>query len=255
MAGGLEHAEIAVSDMERSLVFYRDLLGFQVAGERAGEPGVRWLDAGRGLIKLVEVGPTGHTGGWENNNLQRGIRHFAMKVGDVDAYSERLAAAGVEFTITPRTAAGDVRLSFFLDPDGALMEFVANPPSYDPVWSEELALQEWAVQPRPDDPPRFEHVAVTVADLDSSLHFYRERYGMEVVGQVVLEDDVGFTITFLKAGDAVLEVFSFDAETSPNPWIDDDKLLGIRAVGLGGVGPPELVRDPDGVPLLVGQHA
>jgi catechol 2,3-dioxygenase-like lactoylglutathione lyase family enzyme len=252
---GLEYAEIAVTDMERSLGFYRDLLGFTPV-DRADEPGVVWLDAHSGLVKLVEVGPTGHAGGRENDNQQRGIRHFAMKVADVDAHSERLAAAGVEFTITPRTAAGDVRLSFFLDPDGALMELVGSPPKYDPTWSEELAQQEWAEQPHPDDQPRFEHVAVTVADLDASLDFYRDRFGMEVVGQVLLKDDVGFAITFLKAGDAVLEVFSFDAETSPNPWSDDESLLGIRGVGLdGGQSPPELVLDPDGVPLLVGKQA
>lgn len=108
-----------------------------------------------------------------------------------------------------------------------------------------------------------EYAEIAVTDMERSLGFYRDLLGftpvdraVEVVGQVLLKDDVGFAITFLKAGDAVLEVFSFDAKTSPNPWSDDESLLGIRGVGLdGGQGPPELVLDPDGVPLLVGKQA
>ena len=36
----------------------------------------------------------------------------------------------MEFTIEPQDATGDVRLAFFLDPDGTLLELLSGPPRY-----------------------------------------------------------------------------------------------------------------------------
>ena len=75
------------------------------------------------------------------------MRHLAFYVADVDAEAARLRAAGVTFDVEPRTATGDVRLVFFRDPDGTLLELMDGPPRYHRTWSAELAARERAALP------------------------------------------------------------------------------------------------------------
>ena len=77
-------------------------------------------------------------------------------------------------------------------------------------------------RPRPRrsrvEQPRFDHVAVTVADLPAALAFWRDRFGFEVIGEIRHHGDPrGFLMTYLQAGQAVLEVFSFDAADRAEP--------------------------------------
>jgi catechol 2,3-dioxygenase-like lactoylglutathione lyase family enzyme len=268
---GIQYVEIGAADLSRSLDFYQDLLGFRAAAEAPvpPEPGVRWLSAGPALVRLVDVG-AGDLGGWEGDDLQRGIRHLGMKVGDVDLQAERLRDAGVRFTLGPIDAVGDVRLAFFTDPDGTLLEIIDGHLHYHETWSPEIADRERdaaAHRPRTAG-PSFDHVAVTVSDLDATLAFYRDTLGYEVIGQLDhAEDSRGFLITYLQAGDAVLEVFTFRAPTTANPWTPEGARLGLRGIGIGdrdataerlagagatritsaGGGP--LLTDIDGIPL------
>jgi catechol 2,3-dioxygenase-like lactoylglutathione lyase family enzyme len=243
---GIQYIEIGVSDMARSLDFYQGLLGFRAATDVAssGADGARWLSAGAALVKLVEVGD-GDLGGWSyDDDLQRGIRHVGWKVGDVDLQAERLRDNGVEFTVEPEDAVGDVRLAFFRDPDGALLEIIDGHLHYHTTWSAELAAQERAAaerRPRTAG-PSFDHVAVTVSDLDATLALYRDSLGYEGIGQLDLGGPEGFLITYLQAGDVVLEVFTFTAPTSPNPWTPTEPRLGLRNISIGAEDPDATLR-------------
>ncbi|NLT55912.1 MAG: VOC family protein [Actinomycetales bacterium] len=238
--GGIGHVEIGASDLERSVDFYRDLLGFrpvegpQDVGPRVGR--VRWLSAGPALIALVAAGEGGTLGGWVGDDLQRGLRHVGFRVGDVPLQAERLRDAGVRFVVEPLEAVGGVRLAFFPDPDGTLLEIVDRHLTYHEIMSAELAERErLAAVARPREAgPAFDHVAVTVADLDATLALYRDRLGYQVIGRLdQTQDPRGFTIHYLQAGAAVLEVFSFSADTADSPWTPDEDRLGIRGLGLG----------------------
>jgi catechol 2,3-dioxygenase-like lactoylglutathione lyase family enzyme len=251
---GIQYVEIGCRDLARSVDFYRGLLGFrpveQVSWPSTGN--TSWLSAGPVLLKLVAP-ENGDLGGWVNDDLQRGMRHVGMKVGDVDQQAERLRDAGVEFTVEPTDAVGDVRLAFFLDPDGTLLEFIDGHLSYHKTWSPELAERERAAATRrPRDAwPAFDHVAVTVADLDTTLGFYRDRLGFEVIGELDhAPDPRGFFITYLQAGDAVLEVFTYTAPTSENSGQSTPNRLGLREIGVAtGSSDDPLLTDPDGIPL------
>ncbi|HEX6674196.1 MAG TPA: VOC family protein [Actinomycetes bacterium] len=239
---GIRYIEIGVSDLARSLDFYQGLLGFRPAGDvswsRADR--VRWLSAGPALVKLVGVG-SGDLGGWRyDDDLQLGIRHVGWKVGEVDLQAERLREGGVEFTVEPEDAVGEVRLAFFRDPDGALLEIIDGHLHYHTTWSAELAERERAAaERRPRGAgPSFDHVAVTVSDLDATLGFYRDVLGYQVIGQLDLGGPTGFLITYLQAGGVVLEVFTFDAPKTANPWTPREPRLGLRHIGIG-------VDDPD----------
>jgi len=275
---GITYAEIGCRNLSASLDFYRGMLGLRPLADPPGPtpPGVAWLDAGPAGIRLVER-PDGDLAGWEADDLQRGIRHVGFRVGSVPRYAERLAAAGVEFTLGPFQAPGDVWIAFFRDPDGANLEIVDRYLRYTTVVSPDLAEEERRATERrdPDAGPSFDHVAITVADLDRALAFYRDRLGYRVIGGIDQPHDPrGFRIHFLRAGAAVLEVFSFAAPTTGNPWDPERPRVGLRRIGVGPSGPtagaadeadlaarlcaagatpvpghPGLVTDPDGVPL------
>jgi len=127
---GLEHVAITVSDLERALDFYQGLLGFRVLGHLdypRDERGftITYLDTGRGVLELfsftqAETEPAG----WMNDDRQVGLRHFALRVTGLDAIADQLAAAGVPFTVAPMDAHGGVRIAFFTDPDGTLIELI-----------------------------------------------------------------------------------------------------------------------------------
>jgi catechol 2,3-dioxygenase-like lactoylglutathione lyase family enzyme len=247
-----EYVEIGSSDPDRTVDFYRSLLDFTEVSDPPwpADAGVRWLSAGPALLKVVDAG-AGDLGGWRNDDLQRGMRHIGFKVGDVDRRAERVRDAGVTFSVEPTDAVGDVRLCFFDDPDGTRLEFIDGHLTYTDVVTPALAERERVAAQRrsPDAAPIFDHVATTVADLEATLAYYRDHFGYEVIGQLRhSQDPRGFLITYVSAGDGVLEIFTYDVPTEPAPPAPDKSRLGLRGVG---VGVPPAQIDPDGVPLQI----
>jgi catechol 2,3-dioxygenase-like lactoylglutathione lyase family enzyme len=249
---GLHRVEIGCRDLDRSLDFYQGLLGFQPLTD-APRPSdrSRLLSRGTVVLELVEVGAEGNQGGWVNDDLQGGIRHLGMKVADVDRQIKRFEDAGVTVLSHPLDVLGDVRIAFFLDPDGARLEFIQGNLSYQQISSPSLAAAEAAQVAGAE--PRFDHVAVTVSDLDAALGFWRDRFGFEVIGNIRHHGDPrGFLMTYLQAGQAVLEVFSFDQPIVPNNLsAAGSAVLGPRRLSVDGPGEQQLVA-PDGVPVTMG---
>ncbi|HET6296250.1 MAG TPA: VOC family protein [Kribbella sp.] len=249
---GLHRVEIGCRDLARSLDFYQDLLGFQpVPDPVRPDRRSRLLSRGTVVLELVEVGAEGNQGGWVNDDLQGGIRHLGMKVAAVDRQIKRLEGAGVTVLSQPMDVLGDVRIAFFLDPDGARLEFIQGNLSYQKISSPELAAAEAAQVP--GEVPRFDHVAFTVADLPTALAFWRDRFGFEVIGEIRHHGDQrGFLMTYLQAGQAVLEVFSFDVPIVLNDIsAAGTSVLGPRRLLLEGPGEQRLIA-PDGVPVTMG---
>jgi catechol 2,3-dioxygenase-like lactoylglutathione lyase family enzyme len=139
----------------------------------------------------------------------------------VDAVDPRAAVlkdAGVPFHLDPLDAEGGVRICFFYDPDGTLLELVQGDLQYAEVLDESGVAAERAmgVPPR----PRFDHVAVTVHDRAATGEFYAP-LGFSLIGTIEQpQDPRGFSIGYLKGGDTVLEVFTYESpltERAPQP--------------------------------------
>ena len=136
----LDHIAITVRDMDRAVDFYRDLLGFEVLGQLFLNDGtfkLVYLQAGAARIELFAFTETGRSVDADAPNEDLGFKHLAFTVDDVDAVTARLQAADVEFTVEPLDAPGGVRLAFFRDPDGNLLELVDRLPDmapYRPGW-------------------------------------------------------------------------------------------------------------------------
>ena len=58
------------------------------------------------------------------------LQHFALRVTDLDAIAKPLIEAGVPFTRLPVTTASGVRMAFFTDPDGTLIELIEGDSTY-----------------------------------------------------------------------------------------------------------------------------
>ena len=141
----LDHVNIVVADMDRSVAFYRDVIGMEQAFETTLEGewvetiiGLRDVkarcvflkapDGGTHLELLQFLSPTGTTVDCNAVPNTIGVRHLAFRVRDLTAFATRLRDAGVEPVSPPVTVpfpvadAGEKRLCYFRDPDGVLLE-------------------------------------------------------------------------------------------------------------------------------------
>jgi catechol 2,3-dioxygenase-like lactoylglutathione lyase family enzyme len=102
---------LGVTDLERSVGYYRDTLGLPVRGT-GGE--FAFLDAGGITLALREsraLSPPGEEGGVE----------VVFSVEDVGAAHAALRSRGVEFRCDPRVVTGDQFAADFRDPDGHVL--------------------------------------------------------------------------------------------------------------------------------------
>jgi len=104
-----------VSDMERSLGFYRDLLGIPLEGDDD------WTEATLGGTRFALHAT--HEGIGE---LSAGTIHVSLEVADVDSAAERLRAEGVETRETMRDDWGTA--VEVVDPDGYRV-YLFQPPA------------------------------------------------------------------------------------------------------------------------------
>jgi catechol 2,3-dioxygenase-like lactoylglutathione lyase family enzyme len=103
-----------VSDMERSLGLYRDVLGIPLQGD--GD----WQEASLGGTRFALHRTRDGVG-----SLSSGTIHVNLEVADVDAAADRLRGAGVELRETMRDEWGSALE--FVDPDGYRL-YLFQPP-------------------------------------------------------------------------------------------------------------------------------
>ena len=150
---GTSHIAIGVSNMERALHFYRDLLGFQIAQEgteteaskyqqgiyerenrkfrfatlRYGKANESPYGMSEDAPVLVLIAPIDAPPNGESIKVdQVGISHVGFWVKGLDAIYEDLKSKGVTFVAPPhvlaKTKAGTIRSAFAQDPDGILLQ-------------------------------------------------------------------------------------------------------------------------------------
>jgi catechol 2,3-dioxygenase-like lactoylglutathione lyase family enzyme len=227
----IRFVDVNVSDLDRSVDFYARHLELPVIDTSQLVDDEIWLDGGPVVIRLHRRAD-GTPSRWIPDDLQLGFRHFGFSVSNVDERAELLHEARVRFHLEPLDATGNVRITFFFDPDGVLLEFIQGHLDHHEVWNADI-VEEVNARPLPTR-PTFDHVAMTVRDHDDTVDFYRSTLGFDVGGRLFLgEDPRGFDISYLHAGETVIELFTFAEEKWPSPWSADETTLGFRHVGFG----------------------
>lgn len=115
----IHHVSLIVSDTDRSLAFYRDLLGLTTDNERPdlGYPGA-WLQVGDQQIHLLELPNPDPVDGRPHHGGRD--RHLALTLKDIESLEQALEQAGIAFT---RSRSGR-RAIFLRDPDGNALELI-----------------------------------------------------------------------------------------------------------------------------------
>jgi len=141
-----DHFAITVSDLERSLAFYRDLLGLrEVERHRLEGAGIEQMTAKPGVVmQVVRLGAPDTPGilldlqqylspvGRQSDSKLGDVAnaHLCFGVPDLLATCRELKARGVELFSEPVTFDldfGQVRVVFMKDPDGFVLELVEAP--------------------------------------------------------------------------------------------------------------------------------
>ena len=145
MTVAFSHIGICVSDLERSVRFYREALGFEVVQEHAvgtefatlmelDDVKLRscFLRRDGVSIELLYFDEPGHCGDAVRRPMNRvGITHLSVRVDDVDAVAEAVARAGGAVHTGTRTTFGPgsdaLDFVYCTDPDGVRVELMHLP--------------------------------------------------------------------------------------------------------------------------------
>jgi len=119
------HTMVRVSDLEKSLGFYTEVLNLKVSRtmELEGEATLYFLTDGKSCSEIELT---------YNHNLPDGgythgtyFGHFAFETDNMDKFSEKLKNLGFEYSIEPFliTETGP-KIAFLKDPDGYQIEII-----------------------------------------------------------------------------------------------------------------------------------
>lgn len=192
----VSHVQIKVSNLERSLNYYQNIIGFDVL-EQTEKTVAFTTDGGKtSILSIEEV-----TNALPLQRGQTGLYHFAILLPsrkDLANFTEHIGNLNV------RIGAGDHHVSealYLYDPDGNGIEVYADRPKEQWIWNDENTvymtteqvnfrslLQEadgnWNGLP---EGTVMGHIHLSVSDLAKTEEFYTKALGFEVVTRYGLQ--------------------------------------------------------------------
>jgi catechol 2,3-dioxygenase-like lactoylglutathione lyase family enzyme len=192
----VEAVGMTVADMERSVRFYSSVLAFEkvsdveVTGnayeQLQGDFGLRMrlvrMRLGEEFIDLTEfLAPRGRPIPVDSRSHDRRFQHIALIVSDMDRAYQWLqqhevehASSGPQRLPDWNPNAGGIWAFYFKDPDGHPLEILQFPAGKgDPKWHQHTDRLFLGI----------DHTAIVVRDTEASLQFYRDTFGLKVVGE------------------------------------------------------------------------
>lgn len=237
---------MTVSDMDRALAFYTEVLPFrkiseaevygpeyeQLLGVFGARIRVARLQLGDEIIELTDfLAPEGRPIPADSRSNDGWFQHIAIVVSDMEKAYRHLRAFNVQHVSTHpqrlpdwNKAAGGIEAFYFRDPDGHNLEIIYFPPGKGEArWQNKSSLFLG-----------IDHTAIGVANTEASLKFYRDVLGMHVAGtsenygmeQEHLNNVFGahLLITGLRAGSPVgpgIEFLDYLTPTDGRPYPRD----------------------------------
>ncbi len=119
----VHHIAIICSDYERSLEFYKNVLGFTVLAEHYREESKGFkTDLALGNEYVIELFSVPSPPARLTHPEAVGLRHLAFEVDDVDKEAKELERLGIEYEPIRIDGYTNRRFMFFQDPDGQALE-------------------------------------------------------------------------------------------------------------------------------------
>lgn len=177
-----------VEDLPRALAFYRDAIGFAVAGEIvdadasvAGSTGspARMRSArmtlGAQEIELLAFDPPGRAYPHDSTAADLWFQHIAVVAPDIDTAYRRVPSGSASAITSggPQrlpTAAGGVTAFKFRDPDGHPLELIQFPAG--------VGAPQWHASHASHLTIGYDHSAISVANVERSVAFYTQLLGL-----------------------------------------------------------------------------
>ena len=138
-----DHTGFTVSNLERSLAFWRDVLGFdlshqphqtgklasEITGVHGAEISIAVLKGYGHKIELLEyLAPTDRKKHVDLRPCDVGFVHVALVIDDLDSVLQKIAASGWKAAGQPQTLTAGPnagkRVVYVRDPDGTTIEFM-----------------------------------------------------------------------------------------------------------------------------------
>jgi catechol 2,3-dioxygenase-like lactoylglutathione lyase family enzyme len=190
---------ITVSDLDRTVAFYTDVLSFRrvrssrehldsldrLTGLFGTNASAATLQLGSETIALVQYHtPRGRPVPADSRSNDGWFQHLAIVVSDMEAASARLEAHRVQqISTAPQTlpewnqSAAGIKAFYFRDSDDHPLELIFFPPGKgDRRWHDTAAAGASPFL-------GIDHTAIAVANTERSLSFYRDVLGFGVAGE------------------------------------------------------------------------
>jgi lactoylglutathione lyase len=121
----LLHTRYRVNDLERTVTFYRDILGLEEVkrhkSPRGAELAFLRTPGGEELIEITYYPGSGPV------QVQPDLTHLAFEVESLEAFSAHLARHGLKFSDGPTTSTSGNTFAFIDAPEGYEIELIQKP--------------------------------------------------------------------------------------------------------------------------------
>ena len=116
----IDHVALAVTDLEKSIAWYHDVLGLERRYEDAWKDAPAMLCAGSTCVALFPLRPD-DSSARTSSSAQPGMRHMAFRTtyGDLLEAEKNLQERGIPFEFQNHGIAHSI---YFADPDGHQLE-------------------------------------------------------------------------------------------------------------------------------------
>ncbi|MFW6256729.1 MAG: VOC family protein [Bacillota bacterium] len=127
MIKGIAHTAYVVEDLETSIAFYSNVLGFEklfTMRDDQGNPRIVYLKVAEN--QFIELFPASSING--GNKSEIGYAHLCLEVDDIDQIASQMKEKGVTLDVEPQQGDDGNFQCWIQDPDGNKIEFMQMMP-------------------------------------------------------------------------------------------------------------------------------